>query len=133
MRTLALSLALALALPCAGRAEAKAEAPKVRIGGLEVAQVDLLLTKKKGYYHLLWDAFPYKTALKGGDPAEKVPALLEWAFASKSDAKQLKLDIVEVPERDDYGAPRWETLKVIGQWECARPAKGKSPQPKARK
>jgi hypothetical protein len=93
---------------------------------LTVMKADILASKKQGYGHVLWDAFPLREELKAKPVSLSAAAqalALGPGLAKMPEATRFKIDIVEFPERDDYGAPRWESIKVLGKFEVSKAGK----------
>jgi len=90
---------------------------------LTVMKADILASKKQGYGHVLWDAFPVKEQLKAEPLSLSAAAealALGPGLAKMPEATRFKVDIVEFPERDDYGAPRWESIRVLAKFEVSK-------------
>jgi len=129
MRTLIFALLLAPALSRAGHAAPISLTSTVKAGGMLIAKADFIITDKKSYAHLLWDAFPYREQLKGQDQAKVfnlvVMDLLSGPLAKKlRGADKAKIDIVEFTERDNYGLPKWDSVKKLQKMTASRDKKG---------
>jgi hypothetical protein len=109
--------------PIAAEDSATPAAGAAKGAALQIKPADLSLTQKAGYVYVLFDAFPYRDALKldtpKPEPLEPVlrglasgPVLSRWPAT-----KLVKVDVVEFSERDDYGAPRWDSIKRLGKFE----------------
>ena len=121
-----LLLCLAGLLPHPALADGGAAAPvsgTAKGASLQIKAANLSLTQKAGYVYVLFDAFPYRDALKldtpNPAPLEPVvktiaagPVLARWPAT-----KLVKMDVVEFSEKDDYGAPRWDSIKRLGKFE----------------
>ena len=116
-----------------GQPAAKALTPTVKAGGVEIRLKDLLLTPRPGKLFVLWDAFSYRQALAdAGDGAMvKVAAGLAKDYALKRNpkAKLVHINIVEYRERDTYDTPRYESAKMLAQYEVAVDPKTHKPSP----
>ena len=92
------------------------------IAGIEVAKNQYLVTPKPGYVHLLWNAFPYQAAIKGAGKAFSFEAAATDlakgpGLEASPKAKVFRVDLVEFPEKDNYGAPRWDKIQFLGKFE----------------
>lgn len=133
---LLLCLALFLPHPAYAEYDATGAAPMltgtVQVGSLSIKAADVSLTLKPTYVHVLFDAFPYRDDLQVDTPRPKplapvVKALVEGFVLTRLPATKLvKVDVVEFPERDDYGAPRWDTVKRLGKFEVKISRRGLS-------
>jgi hypothetical protein len=124
-----LLLCLAFFLPRAVRAEDGAMnvalplTYTLKVGSLSIKSADVSLTRRSTYVHVLFDAFPYRDALQmdspNPKPLEPVVKALVKGFVLKSlpATKLAKVDVVELLDRDDYGAPRWDSVKWLGKYE----------------
>ena len=141
MKARMLALLLGLALGAAGQARAAEDPAKaaplgLRIGAAEVKAADCLFTPKPAYVHVILDLFPYREALKasGLGLTQVAQALADGPVAAKHPkAKAVKVALVEYPERDDYGAPRWDKVVVLGKFEGPKKGKGFDLKPAAKK
>jgi hypothetical protein len=95
----------------------------VKLGSLSIKAADVSLTQKTTYVHVLFDAFPYRDDLQLDSPVPKhlepvVKALVVGFVLKRLPATKLvKVDVVEFTERDEYGAPRWDTIKLLAKFE----------------
>ena len=111
------------------RADVTATA-SVQAGPLTLNLKDVIFTQKKGYVHVLLDAWPYAAQIS----AQGLSSLSSVAEALLSTEgmkrfpkeKNFKLDVVELSQRDDYGAPRWELVKLKERYKASVGAKGLS-------
>lgn len=109
----------------------------VKVGGLEVGRDQILVTPKKGYVHIIWDAYPSQAAIKAAGAAFKLETAAKdlatgLGVSADPKAKFVKVDIAEFPVRDDYGAPRWDKLAFLGRYEVKLKGKKWSVKPKAK-
>lgn len=86
-------------------------------GALEIRRCDLSFARQKDRVIVLFDVFPYKARLasKGENALEDLARSLAEGPAREKypDARQYRVAIAEVAERDVYGLPRWDTLKMV--------------------
>jgi hypothetical protein len=85
---------------------------------------NVLVTDKKTYVHFFWNANEARQLLEGKDRKERLAEaardLVRLHHPASAAADRLKVDIVYVLERDNYGSPRWETLRRVAHLECSR-------------
>jgi hypothetical protein len=132
-----LILALVLPLALAARhaaAGARPLTPTVSVEGLDVRLDDVIVKAKTGYAYLMWDAFPYRQAIsaaakvRGLDDAPYRDRVLQGLAKTllgrlaKRGVRKFKADAVEFPERDEYGAPRWASVRKLQHLEAELPA-----------
>lgn len=117
-----------------------AKADPIQAGGIVVDRADIIITKKKGYIHLLWDAFPASVALKaltGTAEAGRLAVLDDLVRGpvtkADPDVPKVRADVVEFPLRDDYGAPVWSSIKRLGHCVYLRSGSRLLRQPDAKK
>jgi hypothetical protein len=107
-----------------------------KIGGLEIQESNLIFTEKPDHIHVIVDAFPYRDAIKA---LGKAFSWLEFSKALAKDtllrrypkAQRAAIDVVEYPERDDYGAPRWDSVVRLGSFDAKRSGDKVSVRPRA--
>ena len=122
---LVLALCLAGSAARAGGVEVGGDlSGTVQVGGLAVERSRILVTPKPGYVHLIWDAYADRAAIQAAGRAFHLQAAavdLARTLGLQADpqATAFKVDVAEFPERDDYGAPRWDKLKFLGRFEIA--------------
>jgi hypothetical protein len=106
---------------------AQASTITVQICGLTVKQADINFTPKKDYIFTIFDLFPYRDQLAKtpvGLP-KLAQGLADGFLLSKfPDTKKAKIVLLEYPDRDDYGAPRWDTVKVLARFSANLEPKG---------
>lgn len=100
-----------------------------RVAGLDVPLDQVLVTPKPDHAHIIWDAFAERDAIRrAGKSFSLARAALDLAKgpgrAAAPKTSVFKVDIAEFPERDDYGAPRWDRMDFLGRYEVVR-ARGK--------
>lgn len=122
-RTIIMALAMGL-LAAQALAAPRPLTPTVKVEGLDLRLDDVIITPKAGYAHLLWDLFPYHDAVAAAAKAKSQPEADFRALVVKGLAQALvpakapkvklvKADVVEFTERDEYGAPRWSSVKKV--------------------
>jgi hypothetical protein len=94
-----------------------------KISTLDVPLCQILVTQKPNYVHILWDAFPERAAIQAaGKSFSLKKAVLDLVLgpglAAVPSSKTMKIDVTEFPERDDYGAPRWDKIQFLGRFEA---------------
>jgi hypothetical protein len=103
-----------MALPLSAATTVTAEV--IQAGPLNVSLADVISTQKKGYVHVLIDVWPNAAKIAEGklsSLSSTVEAILSRSMVKKfPKAKDFKIDVVELPERDEYGAPRWELIRL---------------------
>jgi len=141
MRWTLLMLSLACLRPgVAFAGEATGPGLTVRAGGLSIKVSDLVMTATPEKVFVLWDALPYRqdlglaagvTPAVAGDPLALVVAGLAQSYAFKRNpgSKLVHVTVVEFPERDSYGTPRYEMQKILGEYEVAMNPKTHKPLP----
>jgi hypothetical protein len=102
--------------------------PTVQVLGLEIRAADVVVSPKPGYAHLLWDVFPAREAVRAAAKARAqdepvfrraVALALAQALVPKAAPGRatVKVDVVEFPERDEYGEPRWSSVKKLQKFD----------------
>ena len=85
---------------------------------------NVMVTDKKTYVHVFWTAQEARQVLSGPDRkqilAQSARQLAVTKIPPKMKADRVKLDVVFVPERDNYGMPRWDTPEKVGHLEFSR-------------
>ena len=98
----------------------------VQAGPLTLSLDNVIFTQKQGYAHVLWDAYPSAKKIQDLGLANLSPvaaALLNRAGVLFPREKEFKLDVVELPQRDDYGAPRWDQIVLKEKYKGHRKGK----------
>ncbi len=114
-----------------------AAAPKIKAGPLELDPKDLIVTDKKTRVHVLWDAFPCADLIAQGSLAQGVKAsafrqtvaaaLVEgYVFERLPKAGRVVVDVVELPEKDEYGAPKWSSVRKLEHLQFDLSSDGKA-------
>jgi hypothetical protein len=83
-----------------------------------------MVTDKKTYVHVFWNAQDARAAFGASDKKE-LAAKAAWELArteipEKAAADLVKVDVVFVKERDNYGLPKWDTLERVAHVELLR-------------
>ncbi len=88
----------------------------VKAGPLELSLDNVVFTQKTGYVHILFDAYPYADKIKSAGLKSLAPVvdvlLMKEAPKRFPKEKHFKLFVIELSQRDDYGAPRWEKMVI---------------------
>lgn len=96
------------------------------ISALPAAWFDknVIVTSKQGYVHVFWNAQEARGALAGPDKRALMARVARKLTGEKVRAgiDRVKMDIVFVKERDQYGMPRWNTLEKVAHLEFSRKA-----------
>lgn len=135
MKPFLLVLLAALVCPNPGRAmdpAARSDTPTVKAAGLMVRVDDLILSDKKAYAHMLWDAYPLRDTItamakaRGMEPAAfrrlAVKDLVAGPLKAKAPkAPKVKVDVVEFDQRDEYGMPQMASIKKLDHIEMDAP------------
>lgn len=121
MRFLLLCLLCGLpALTCADAPTAATATAKTafRWNGSAFAVKDVLCTPKPAWLHVLVDVFPARKDLQDPQAPWQGLALAAAVYARglHPKAMTLSVDLVEFPERDSYGEPRWESVRKLAHF-----------------
>lgn len=80
-----------------------------------------MVTDKPDYVHVFWNAYGAREHLAEGDRSGRLGrAAVQLALsqvAGSTDKDSFKVDIVYVSEKDNYGKPRWDSLKKVAHLE----------------
>jgi hypothetical protein len=95
----------------------------VAVGPLSLKESDLQASEKPDHVFLMADLFPYRDAIRaaGGKASPELLArglVAQWLVPRYPRARRFKVTLVEFPERDEYDAPRWDKIKVLGKFEA---------------
>ena len=101
--------------------QAASATAKVKVGPLVWSTEDMSATDKGAYVYIMADLFPYRDALKAAGkaalPARLAVDLIRDHFSALfPKAPYFKVAVVEFPERDEYDAPRWDKIQVLGRF-----------------
>ena len=82
------------------------------------------VSDKGTYVHILWDAYAVRSRFEDKDKrafiAEAARQLTLLRYPKTASAEQMRVDIVFVTERDEYGSPKWDTLQRVAHLEFPR-------------
>ena len=91
-----------------------------------------VVTDKKAYVHFFWNANDVRDRFEGKDKdallAEAARQLVALAFPKDAAADAVRVDIVFVAERDEYGMPKWDTLRRVAHLEFSRKKLSETPR-----
>jgi hypothetical protein len=89
-----------------------------------------MVSDKQTYVHILWDADAVRSRFEGKDKrafiAEAARQLALLRYPRSASADQLRVDIVFVTQRDEYGSPKWDTLQRVAHLEFSRKLAGQA-------
>jgi hypothetical protein len=81
-------------------------------------------TDKKAYVHFFWNANDVKDHLqgKGKDAllAEAARQLVALQYPKTATADAIRVDVVFVAQRDEYGMPKWDTMRRVAHLEFSK-------------
>lgn len=84
------------------------------------------VSDKKTYVHMMWDAEAVRGRFEGKDErafiAEAARQLVRLRNPGNASPDAVRIDIVFVTERDEYGNPKWDTLQRVAHLEGSRKA-----------
>jgi hypothetical protein len=113
---LALGIACLASLATLSYADEKPAPVTFTAGALHLCMDDVYFTQKKGYVHVLFDILPYAAQIRAThltSLSTVAQALIkDQGLKQFSKEKKFKIDVVEILARDDYGAPRWDQIKL---------------------
>jgi hypothetical protein len=82
-----------------------------------------MVTEKPAYVHILWNARDAEGYLEGKEKkrrlAEAARQLVLLRYP-KGTRDSVRIDVVFVKDRDQYGLPKWDTLQKIAHLEFLR-------------
>jgi hypothetical protein len=85
-----------------------------------------VVTDKKTYVHFFWNANDVKDRFQGSARdkdallAEAARQLIALQYPKNATADAMRVDVVFVAERDEYGMPKWDTMKRVAHLEFSR-------------
>jgi len=85
-----------------------------------------VVTDKKAYVHFSWNANDAKDrfSTNGRDKdallAEAARQLVALQYPKAATADAMRVDVVFVAERDEYGMPKWDTMKRVAHLEFSK-------------
>ena len=92
-----------------------------------------VVTDKKTYVHFFWNAndvkdrFPTNAKEKDALLAEAARQLVALQFPKAATADAMRVDVVFVAERDEYGMPKWDTMKRVAHLEFSKKKLSETP------
>lgn len=88
------------------------------------------VSDKSAYVHILWDANAVRSRFEGKDEraliAEAARQLGLLRYPKSASADQIRVDIVFVTQRDEYGNPKWDSLQRVAHLEFPRKLVGQA-------
>lgn len=83
-----------------------------------------IVTDKGDHVHFFWNAQDYKSRLEVKNRvsllAQAAVELVKELYPAGATADLMKVDIVYVTERDNYGMPKWDSLSRVAHLEFSR-------------
>jgi hypothetical protein len=83
-----------------------------------------VVTDKKTYVHFFWNANDVKDRFQSKDKdallAEAARQLVALQYPKSATADAIRVDVVFVAERDEYGMPKWDTMKRVAHLEFSK-------------
>lgn len=83
-----------------------------------------LVSDKKAYVHILWNAQDRKADLAGSGRsaflAEGACQVVLRRYPKTATADLVKVDVVLIREKDSYGEPKWDTMEKVAHFEASR-------------
>jgi len=93
-----------------------------------------LVTDKKEYVHFFFNAQDFKERYQGENKnlmiAQTAAQLVAQLYPKTAVSDQIKMDIVFVTERDEYGLPKWDSLERVAHLEFLKSVVIKKGKPK---
>lgn len=92
-----------------------------------------VVTDKKAYVHFFWNANDVKDRFEGKGRekdallADAARALVALSYPKEATADAVKVDIVFVAERDEYGMPKWDTMRRVAHLEFSKKTLAQTP------
>jgi hypothetical protein len=90
-----------------------------------------LVTDKGKYVHFFWNAQDFKGNFEVKEKRQRLAAaaleIVKRLYPAKAKADWVKVDIVYVLERDEYGLPKWDSLERVAHIETLRSKAPKKP------
>ena len=82
------------------------------------------VTDKKAYVHFFWNANDVRSRFQGREGealvAEASRQLVAREYPPRATADLVKVDVVFVTQRDNYGMPKWDSLQRYAHIEASR-------------
>jgi hypothetical protein len=83
-----------------------------------------IVSDKKSYVHVLWDANAVRARFEGKDKAATIGEagrqLARLQYPPGATADQVRVDVVFITKRDGYGNPRWDSIERLAHLEFSR-------------
>lgn len=82
-----------------------------------------MVTEKTGYVHILWNARDAAAYLQGKEKKRRIAEAarqLVLVRYPKGSRDSVRLDVVFVEARDEYGAPKWDSLQRVAHLEFSK-------------
>lgn len=90
-----------------------------------------VVTDKKAYVHFFWNANDVKDRFQGKDKdallAEAARQLVALQSPRDATADAMRVDVVFVAERDEYGMPKWDTMSRVAHMEFSKKTLAQTP------
>ncbi len=92
-----------------------------------------VVTDKKTYVHFFWNANDVKDRFstngkeKDALLAEAARQLVALQYPKAATADAMRVDVVFVAERDEYGMPKWDTMKRVAHLEFSKKTLSQTP------
>jgi hypothetical protein len=121
---LLLAAALAAATPTVPPTAAASATPRESSPWPGWFEKNTTVRDKKTYVHVFWNAHDARERFAGAE-RKSFAVVAAWELvrtlpAPKSGADLVKVDIVFVKERDEYGMPKWDSLERVAHVELSR-------------
>jgi hypothetical protein len=85
-----------------------------------------VVTDKKTYVHFFWNANDVRDRFAGNGKerdallAEAARQLVALQYPKGATADAMRVDVVFVAQRDEYGMPKWDTMKRVAHMEFSK-------------
>ncbi|HJT23331.1 MAG TPA: hypothetical protein VJ873_02060, partial [bacterium] len=103
-------------------------------GWFKADPYSVIVTDKGDYVHFFWNAQDFKANFEVKDKkqclAQAALQLVTRLYPDGAKADAVKVDIVYVLQRDNYGKPNWDTLQQVAHFEFLRSKALKAAKPK---
>ncbi len=86
---------------------------------------NVIVTSKKDYAHLFWNAQDARDQLTGKERRARIVQaaarlVLEFSRPDAAAPDAVRIDIAFIPEKDEYGKPNWSSLVKVAHLETSR-------------
>jgi hypothetical protein len=85
---------------------------------------NVMASDKKEYVHIFWNAQDVRKQFEGKSRvsmlAQASVELIRRQYPTKATADLVKIDIVFVKERDEYGMPKWSSMERVAHLEGSK-------------